>query len=887
MIRLYRLLLRAYPRWFRARYEAEMTRVFAEARAERRYSGPLGRMRFWLHILGDLCTSGARLRVADWRGGAHGHPRLRRVAMDTILQDIEHAVRGLAQRPAFTAVAVLSLAIGIGGSASIHAFLDGYVLNPFPYPEPDRVVAIGVTFPRVSGEERFIEAISPLEFADIQAGRAIERFAAFDLGNRNLSGGDRPERVLTCLAQTDLFGPFGLRPALGRGFTAEELAPGGSNVAVISHRLWLGRFGGDPAVIGRVVRVNGLPTTVVGVMPAELLVLGADLWLPWGIDPLASPRNLRQLTIIGRLAPGRTLQDANAELATIANRVAAVHGAEFSEYEGWRLHAEPWAQALMRDLRSGAFMLLGSVTLVLLIACVNLSNLVLARSSTRQREVAVRLALGAARSRIARHLLTEVAVLALLGAVSGLLFAHAALGAIMSVMPSQAETLGVTATLNARVLAWTAVTTIGSALIVALLPVFQSSRTDPQDALRADGRGTTPGRASHRLRHTLIVAEVALSALLLCGAGLLMRSYARLEQVEPGLDTHNVLTMRLTVPLEKYRGAEINAFFQRIVDRLEETPGVEAASVASQFPPRGPFTTPFRLEGTEGHGRTIPTALVTAVSDGHFTTLGTPLVAGRALTDRDLSAAPRVAVVNEAFASQFAPGGSPLGKRLTAGPAGRESSPMEIVGVVGNTRNRGVRLPTAPEIFIPLHQQTFNNQMFLLVRTQADATAILPAVRQQLAAIDPDQPVYGIQTLEDAFSEATFRQRVTMILVAFFAAVAVSLAGIGIYGVMSYAVSARTQEIGVRMAVGADRSDVVWLVVGQTLRLTAAGLALGVIAVFAAGGALRRMLFEVRPSDPVALVGAVVVLGSVALAAAWLPAWRASLVDPVVALRYD
>lgn len=885
MNRLYRLLLGVYPRWFRERYEAEIVEAFAAERRQPRYAGAAGAVRFWLHISGDLLVSAYRTR----RGppAAHVCQQLKRSAMEAIGQDLRHAFRQLLRRPGFTAVAVMSLALGIGGNAVIVAFVDGFILKPFPYPEPDRLVAVGVTFPKLSSEERFIEAISPLEIADIRRGRTIESIAAFDLGNRNISGGDRPERVFTGLALTDPFGPFGFPAALGRGFTAEELAPGGPAAAVISHRLWQGRFGGDPSLVGRVVKVNGTPTTVVGVMPPELLVLGVDLWIPWGGDPLAMPRNVRQFTAIGRLAPGVALDQANAELAATAQQTAAAYGAQFEEYDGWRLSATPWAVALMRDIRPFAALLLGAVGLVLLIACANLSNLLLARATTRQRELAVRLALGAARGGIARHVLAEVALLAIAGAGLGLLLARVGLPLLVSMIPAQANTLGVTASINGRVLLWTSLLTIGAAVVAALLPVFQATRTSPQDALKTDGRGATSGRAPLRLRHALIVSQIALSVILLAAAALMIRSFEKLRNVEPGFDAGNVLTMRITLPQEKYRGAAINDFFQQLVDTLEQTPGVRAASVASQFPPMGPFSTEFRLDGVETSGATMPTALITAASEEHFATLGVDLVSGRVIATADRAGTPRVVVVNRAFTSRFLPGVAPLGRRLTIGPAASPSAPMEIVGVVSDTQNRGLRNPPSPEIFVPMHQQTVNNQMFLLVRSAGDAASMLPTVRQQIASLDPEQPIYSIQTLEDAIAADSFTLRFSATLFGVFAAVALTLAAIGIYGVMSYAVSARTQEIGVRLAVGADRRDVTWLVLGQVLRLTAVGLFIGIGGLLAASGAIRRTLFGVQPTDPLTMAAVAIVLASVALVAAWLPAWRASHVDPVNALRYE
>jgi putative ABC transport system permease protein len=884
--RFYRLLLGVYPRWFRERYEAELLDAFAAERRRPEYAGAAGTLRFWIDTAADLLTSAYRTRsFARRRLGLHPP---KRSVMEAIGQDLRHACRQLLRRPGFSAVAVLSLALGIGGNAIIIAFVDGFVFHPFPYPEPDRLVTVGSTFPRMSSEERFVEAISVPEFVDLEQARTIRSIAAFDIGNRNISGGDRPERVMTGLAVTDPFGPFNLPPLIGRGFTADELAPGAPDVAILSHRLWQGRFGGDPSIVGRIVRVNGRPTAVVGVMPQELLVLGIDLWIPLGVDRSAMPRNARQFTLIGRLAPDATLREANAELAAIAARTTAAHVASFEEYEGWRLSATPWAMALMRDIRPGMQLLLGAVGLVLLIACANLSNLLLARSTTRQHEMAVRLALGAGRTKIARQLLAEVSILAAAGGGVGLLLALVGLPAVVSLVPAELNTIGVTASINGRVLAWAAFFTIGSAVLVALLPVMQSTRTNPQQALRTEGRRTTAARSTLGLRHALIVAEIALSVILLMGAGLLVRSFVNVRAVEPGFDPRDVLTMRITLPPEKYRGmGAVNDFFQQLIDRLDETPGVAAVSVASQFPPQGPFSTAFRIEGSAPPTGTMPTTLITAASAGHFATLGVPLVAGRGFSAQDRAEAPRVALVNQAFASRFFPGVTPIGNRLRIGAPDRPSPPIEIVGIVANTQNRGMTNPPSPEVFVPLQQQMLNNQLFLLVRAERDAGAMLPVVRQQLAMQDPEQPIYAIQTMEQAIAAATFRNEFPMILFGVFAAVALMLAAIGIYGVMSYAVNARTQEIGVRLAVGADRRDVIWLVLRQVLRLTVVGLAIGLAGSLAAGGAIRRVLFEVQPTDPLTIAAVVFALGSLAVFAGWLPAYRASRVDPVQALRYE
>jgi putative ABC transport system permease protein len=658
-------------------------------------------------------------------------------------------------------------------------------------------------------------------------------------------------------------------------------------VAVLSHRVWQGRFGGDGSIVGRSIRVNGTPTTVIGVMPPELLILGSDLWIPWGADPLTMPRNFRPLTLIGRLAPGATLAEANSELATIAAAATAAHAGAFEEYQGWRIVAVPWTTALMRDLRSSMLLLLGAVALVLLIACANLSGLALARSATRQREMAICLALGAGRCGLARQQLAEVVWLALLGGSLGLLVAYAGLPALVSLVPRDANTLGLVPEVGWRVVLWAGALTVASAIVVALLPVYQATRTSSHDALKAEGRGLTTSRGALRLRHGLIVGEIALAVVLLAGAGLLVRSFVNLQRVPLGFDADGVLTMRLTLPAERYRGPAINDFFQRLLDTLDTTAGVRDASVATQLPLMSRLTTPFRIDGVEAPADTLPTALLTVVGGPHFATLRTSMVQGRPIEAHDRAGAPRVVVVNEAFVARYLPGVTPLGRRVVLGARDRPQAPAEIVGVVANAQNVDLRSAASAEVFLPLHQQTVNNQLFLLVRTDGDAAALLPTVRAVIAGLDAEQPIYAVQTLADVVAGSQFRGRFSMALFVAFAAIALALAAVGIYGVMSQAVAARTQEIGVRLAVGADRSAVVGLVLRQVVRLTLGGLLLGLGGALALGAALRRSLFEVGAFDPATMAGVAVVLGVVALTAGWLPAWRASRVDPVMALRYE
>jgi putative ABC transport system permease protein len=877
-----RLILLLFPAGFRDRYGRELlATIAAESRAG---------------DLADLVAAACRIRARQLRSAIQqrlgdGPPRLpssaKRTAMDTFIGDLRYAVRQLIRRPGFAAIAVLSLGLAIGANSLIYGLLDGLVLRPFPYPDPDRLVAVGVSFPKVSADTSYIETLSPAEYLDIRKVRSFSHVASYDLGNRNIVGGDAPERVFTALVLDDLFPVIGLAPALGRGFIPEELAPGGAPVAVISYRLWQSRFGGDPGILNRPVRISGRAVSIVGVMPPGLLVIGTDLWLPWGGDPLQMPRNIRQFNVLARLAPGATLAQANAELATVARQVEQAEKGRFAEYENWRLTATPWAEALLRDVRPAGFILLGAVGLVLLIACANMINLFLARSSTRQRELAVRLALGAGRWRVTRVLLIESLLLSFGGALLGLAVAWAGLRSAGALIPTQFQSLGLAAALNVRVLVWSLVLAIAAGVLVAVVPAIQAVRTDPHESLRADVR-SGGSRAGRRIRQTFVVAELALSVVLLIGAGLLLRTFFNIQSVERGFDSRDLLTMRLTLPRDQYPGEAVNVFFRQLSDRIAALPGVRAVAMTSQFAPLEMSRTQFRLErSATGDGATLPTAVVTVASPTYFETLGVPMRSGRAFSADDRLDSPLVTVVNRAFVERYFKDADPIGQRLAIGSPTRERPWRTVVGIVADYKNDGLTEPARPAIYTPVAQQTDWNQLFMLVRSDVASASLLPSVRRTVTSLDPDQPVYFVQTMEQALATATFQQRASAVLLGVFAAIALVLAAVGTYGVMAYVVSMRTQEMGVRLAVGAQPREIISLVLGQVLRLVAIGLAIGIGIVLVAGRAVEGLLFGVHSADPSTMTFVAVVLATVALLAAWVPAARAGRVDPIQALRVE
>ena len=669
---LWRALLFAFRRDFRRRHGAEVIAAIELERRESRDSGRVGAVRHAARVAADLVASAARQRRAQIADAAHHSAAARRARravahprsgiMDTFVQDVRYACRQIVRRPAFAAVAIASLALGIGGNTAVFGIVDGFVLHPFAFPAGDRLMIVAPVFPKLSSDGRFIEVLSPLEYEDFRRARSFAATAAFDLGNRNISGGDAPDRVLTAFMLDDACPVLGVQALLGRGFTPEDLRPGAAPTAVISHRLWASRFHGDASLVGRTIRVNGVGTTLVGVMPPGALLVGTDLWIPWGARPDQAPRNMRNFSAIARLADGATARSAEAELAAIAARVAADHAAQFPEYAGWHLAVAPLATGVLQSVRPAGFLVLGAVALVLVIACANLASLMLARATGRQQEFAVRTALGAGRLRLARQLGTEVLVLAAVGATAGLALAAASIRASNALLPADIASFGFVARMNLRVAIWCAASTLVATALVGIFTVWQTGRSDPNDSLKGDGRTVTGGRGVRRARQALMVAEIALAVMLAFGAGLLVRSFVNLQRVDTGVDGRSVITMRLTLPREKYTTTDAQtAFFRELVQRVEALPVVGRSGLASQFPPQEFFRTRVLVDGAPpSTGATLPTAYATVASPGYFDALGIALRAGRRFDDRDRAGGPRVVIVNDAFVARHLNGAAAI-----------------------------------------------------------------------------------------------------------------------------------------------------------------------------------------------------------------------------------
>ncbi|HEX7315759.1 MAG TPA: ABC transporter permease [Pyrinomonadaceae bacterium] len=802
--------------------------------------------------------------------------------MKTLWQDLRFGARMLRKRPGFTAVALLTLALGIGANTAIFSVVNAVLLRPLPYRNAERLVWVSGNVR--GGTNR--ASVSPPDYVDYRAQNTVfEEFAAstsvpFPV---NLTGAGEPERLTGSRVTANYFRAFGVEPALGRAFGADEERAGPAPVAVLSDGLWRRRFGGDPSVVGKTLTLDGKAVAVVGIAPPEFQYpAGAELWLPLDFDdPEMKIRAAHFLRPIGLLKPGVTIEQAKAETDLIARRLEEQYP---ESNERWSLNLVPLHEQVVGGVRTSLWVLLGAVGFVLLIACANVSNLMLARAAARRRELALRTALGASRWRVVRQQLTENLLLALVGGALGLLVAAwgvdllAALGA--GDIPRSRE-IGV----DGRVLAFTAALSVLTGLAFGLLPALRASRTDLNEVLKDAGRGTSgPGRG--RVRGALVVSEIALSLVLLAGAGLLVKSLVSLLNVNPGFDPANVLTLRINLARARYTKPEqAAAFFGDLQRRVAGLPGVEAAGMISELPLSGqPNDMYFYVAGRPP--RTADqkvTADYRRVNQDYFRAMRIPVLRGRDFTEQEATGSAQVVVINETLARNFFPNEDPLGRRLVIDFGKQEE--FEVVGVVGDVLHRSLDGGVYQMMYTPTLRIGGSN---LVVRTSsADPLALAAAVRGEVAAVDRDQPVSTVRTMEEVVSGSVAQQRFRTLLLAVFAGVALLLAGVGIYGVIAYSVTQRTHEIGIRMALGAGAADILKMVVRQGMALALAGVAVGLLAAFALTRLLSSLLFGVTATDAVTLAAVSLLIVAVALLACFIPARRATKVSPTVALRYE
>lgn len=801
--------------------------------------------------------------------------------VSTILRDVRYAIRMLLRNPGFTAIALMTFAIGIGANTAVFSVFNAVLLRPLPYPDADRITMMWLDN-RPQGIKEDI-ASYPIYRDWREQNTVYEHVAAFRSAAFTLTGAGEPERIDGALTTANFHDVIGLKPVLGRLYSEEHETPGNDAVVVLSYGLWQRQFGGVPDVLGRTMTLNGVPHEIIGVMPAELRVPStAQLWKP--LAPSEQQREARGsfwLPIIGRLKPGVSVEQAQTEMSGIAARLEQTYPVQ----AGFGANIVALHEQIVGDVERSLLVLMAAVGCVLLIACANLGNLMLGRTAARRKELAIRAALGARRGRLIRQIVTETFVLAVAGSVLGLLLAFWVTEFFVSVggdaIP-RADTIGI----DAPVLLFTLALAVISAVLAGLLPSIHATRSDLREHLQEGGREGASG-GSRRTRSTLIAAEVALAFVLLAGAGILVRTLWSMQQVDRGFDPRGVAVMTVSLPPALYaEPSDVRTFYARLLEQVRILPGVEhAATTTGILQPLVTSSGIYHVEGKPDppRGQQIEYP-IEIVSPGFFDALRIPLAAGRPFSERDHADAPRTVIVNETFARMSWPDQDPLGRRIKAGTAATDSPWLTVVGVIKDIRRADVTRAIRPELYLSALQVTPRTQT-LIVRTSGDPAQILPAVRTVLKSLNPQLPLFATGSLEGELSDTLAQPRFRAVLLAGFALIALVLASIGIYGVTAHAVHQRTQEVGVRMALGAQRRDVLLLVLRQHVKPALAGVVLGLIGAFALARFLESMVYGVRATDPLTFAAMAFTLLAVAVAACWIPAQRATRVDAIVALR--
>jgi putative ABC transport system permease protein len=817
-----------------------------------------------------------------------------------MLNELRLAFRSLRHSPGFSLVAIVTVALAIGASTAVFSLINALLVRPLPYQAPDRLVLLWEKF-SAQGLDRI--PVSASEYLDYTREIKSVEIAGFDYVDLNLTAGDMPERIPGAAVTPSLFSVLGIQPSKGRVFTPNEFGEGNDNVVLISERLWKRKFNSDPGLIGNQLSINGRSLTVIGLMPEKFQfplpifnlqggIFGqrVDIWKPLAFtkNDLES-RGSRSYGVIGRLHPGVTLPQAQAELDTIiANwyqrfpdsyEPATKFGAAF-----YRLHDQ-----VVGAMRTALFILLGAVAVVLLIACANLTTMLLARAGAREREFAIRVALGAGPARLLRQMLTESVLLSLIGGIAGALLAIWGLDLLRAIgtqtVPRIAE-----ANLDLRVLIGTLVVSIGTGVLIGFLPAISSAKPELTEALKEGGRASTTGARRNRVRNTLVVAEVALALVLLVGASLLLKSFVRLQNVDPGFDPRNVLTVEMSLPVAKYaRGKPVSDFYAEFIRRVQALPGVEAAALTSILPLSGTNSdSSFAIEGRDQtEEKVYSDEEIRSVTPDYFRALKVPLLQRRFFNERDKADAPKTVIVNQAFAKKWFANQDVIGKRITfSDPRKPNIEWTTIVGLVGDMRHRGLELEAKPEYYLP-HEQSAYRGMILAVRSKQDARSLTATIRKELRQLDPELPAANVRTLEEVASDSIAPRRLSVALLGVFTAVALVLASVGIYGVMSFLVVQRTHEMGVRMALGAQRHDVLLLIIGRAVRLVLIGTVAGLILALLSTRALSALLYNVGAFDLPTFLIVTLVLATIALLASYIPALRATKADPMIALGHN
>lgn len=850
----------------------------------------------------DEADAHARAQIPDWRSLArdleradrtHQQPSLERLAnaleatpgshagvssmFAHVLRDLRFGVRQLFRAPGFSVVAILTLALGIGATSAIFSVVNGVLLRPLPYPQSEGLVRVHEVVPQYG---RF--AVSPAAFFDWRAQNTVfERMAAYSNTSGTFAWSDGPERVVGAAVSWDLFELLRVPPALGSGFTAAQDQDGANNVIVLSHGLWQRRFGSDPSVVGRGITVNGRALTIVGVMPQDFYypTRVAEYWQPLALDTANPSRGGHFLGVVARTKADVTIERAASEMRMIAERLATQYP-DTSANES--AEVVPLHEQVVGSVRPALMTLLIAVAVVVLIACANVANLLLVRASVREREVAIRAAMGAGRHRIVMQMLAESVVLATAGGSLGLLLAYLAIPAIQSLgagsIPRVADV-----TIDGTVVLFVMGATLLTGVLFGLVPALQMSRTGAGTVLKDGGRSAV-GSSGQWMRSALLVGQVALSLMLLVGAALVLKSFVKLTNVNPGFTADGVLAFQVSLPESAYpEEASGLAFFDALLTRLHASPGVRNVGAVQTLPMRGGYVLTFEVDGRPpARPGEEASANHRVVTPNYFTTLKIPVRRGRTFTAQDTASSPKVAVVDEAFADRHFAGQDPIGQRLDIGN-GSDGS-YEIVGIVGTINQNGLDAEPTPTMYVPLTQDVMAT-LWVVVGTDGDPGALAGTVRQVLAGIDRTLPAYSITPLATVLAESIATQRFSMLLILLFGVVALFLAAVGLYGVVAYTVSLRTREIGLRVAIGAQPRDILRLILGGGMTLAAIGVALGIVGAIAASSLVESMLFNVAPTDPVSYVGTAALLLSIAAVACYIPARRALRVDPMITLQ--